>query len=56
MVPGPYFITDPSIYLPIVMLVILLFYVILVGRHMTDQQKARKKCDHLLDARQSQLT
>ena len=54
MVPGPYFITDPSIYLPMVMIVILLFYTILVGRHLTDHQKKRE-CGRIFDARRNQL-
>ena len=32
MAPGPYFLTDPSIYAPMVMIVILVFYGILIGR------------------------
>jgi hypothetical protein len=30
--PGPYILTDPSIYIPLVMIVITVFYVILVKR------------------------
>jgi hypothetical protein len=32
MLPGPYFVTDPSIYIPLVMLVTLVFYTVLIGR------------------------
>lgn len=54
VVPGPYFITDPSIYLPMVMFVILLFYTILAGRHLTDQQR-KHECDLLISTGRSQL-
>jgi hypothetical protein len=30
--PGPYILTDPSVYVPLVMIVILMFYTLLVGR------------------------
>ena len=30
--PGPYILTDPNIYVPLMMIVILTFYVILIGR------------------------
>ncbi len=32
IVPGPYLLTDPSIYLPLIMIVILVFYALLIRR------------------------
>jgi hypothetical protein len=32
MLPGPYILTDPSIYIPLVMIVILTFYALLIQR------------------------
>jgi len=40
MLPGPYFITDPSIYIPIVMIVILVFYAVLVRRRLKGRATA----------------
>ena len=54
MVPGPYFIADPSIYVPLVMIVILLFYALLADRHLTDQQERHER-DHLPDSGRSQI-
>jgi hypothetical protein len=33
--PGPYILTDPSIYLPLIMIVILTFYALLLKRLWT---------------------
>jgi hypothetical protein len=30
--PGPYILTDPSIYIPMIMIVLLTFYALLIGR------------------------
>ena len=40
--PGPYFLTDPTIYIPLVMIVILVFYALLI-RRLWDAVPARRR-------------
>jgi len=53
MIPGPYFVTDPSIYIPMVMIVILVLYGLLMERQLVGST-ARKGRRCSIKTRRSQ--